>query len=923
MKIVFQNVILLLSFVAYNYFCLAKDSVRLGVFINDNQQKIPLNWNIIEENINEDIEFIRSDIELVSDINLFDATKSLCNLASKEEERLIGTFGPGEHIISDTLESLCSYLNVPYITTTWKPATETSSDNVFNLYPEAGLLSRGLARIVDSFNWPGFVILYEDDDGLLKLQEVLKLQKHGEDDHLNDVTLRKLNSEWDNRPLLKSIRSSSTPNRIILDCHVDRIMGILQQAIEVRLLSDFSTSFFLTSMDAHTLDYSALKTLANITTLRLFDPMATHFQTIVSNYFPETEPTKLKVETALLHDAMVLVTETINVLKLKEVEISPKELLCSAPEKYSDDLGLANTIKGIELTDTLTGPVSLKSGKRENFVLDVIEISRPEKPIAIWNSETPDKIHLTRNATEREAEFQKRMESYNFIVSSRIGPPYLYKSSNPDAYGNARYYGYSMDLITHVAKFMNITFEFRITKDNSYSNLLNDLIERKADMAICDFTITPQRREVIDFSMPFMNLGIGILHKESAHEEVDNMYAFMRPLSWTVWFYIWTLMLANSLVMVIVARLSPGEWENPKPWDPESKELENIWTIKNFLWLALGSISAQGCDILPKSAPTRVISGAFWFFSLIITSSYTANLAAFLTMDKKDITIDNVEELAAQSKVKYGLLAKGSTESFFSTSNNSLYQKMWNTMKNERPSVFEADNNKGVERVNSTNNALYAFFMESTGIEFELERQCNLRKIGNLLDSKSYGIGMPMNAEYRHSINLAILFLQESGKLMELKEIWWKKEREGEPCNRDVEEKSEALALSNVGGIFIVLSIGIGLAYFLALIEFLWHVGRLSAEEHLSYMETLKCEVKFACKIFTKKKRAKPLPSESSSSKSDIDNDNHDKLSIAKSLFSKSASLLNFNMDTESGLKHRHRSPSRTSRNTSNHLRVN
>lgn len=47
-------------------------------------------------------------------------------------------------------------------------------------------------------------------------------------------------------------------------------------------------------------------------------------------------------------------------------------------------------------------------------------------------------------------------------------------------------------------------------------------------------------------------------------------------------------------------RMSQREWENPKPWDPESKELENIWTVKNFLWLSLGSITAQGCDILPK-----------------------------------------------------------------------------------------------------------------------------------------------------------------------------------------------------------------------------------------------------------------------------------------------------------------------------------
>lgn len=39
-----------------------------------------------------------------------------------------------------------------------------------------------------------------------------------------------------------------------------------------------------------------------------------------------------------------------------------------------------------------------------------------------------------------------------------------------------------------------------------------------------------------------------------------------------------------------------------------------------------------------------------------------------------------------------------------------------------------------------------------------------------------------LDADYRHSINSAILKLQETGKLGELKQKWWKEEREGEPC---------------------------------------------------------------------------------------------------------------------------------------------
>lgn len=47
-------------------------------------------------------------------------------------------------------------------------------------------------------------------------------------------------------------------------------------------------------------------------------------------------------------------------------------------------------------------------------------------------------------------------------------------------------------------------------------------------------------------------------------------------------------------------RMSPSDWENPHPCNQNPEELENTWDLKNCLWFSLGSIMAQGCDILPK-----------------------------------------------------------------------------------------------------------------------------------------------------------------------------------------------------------------------------------------------------------------------------------------------------------------------------------
>lgn len=75
-----------------------------------------------------------------------------------------------------------------------------------------------------------------------------------------------------------------------------------------------------------------------------------------------------------------------------------------------------------------------------------------------------------------------------------------------------------------------------------------------------------------------------------------------------------------------------------------------------------------GSDILPRATSTRIIAGFWWFFTLIIISSYTANLAAFLTVERMQVPIEDVNDLAKQTKIKYGTRGGGSSVEFFSVS---------------------------------------------------------------------------------------------------------------------------------------------------------------------------------------------------------------------------------------------------------------
>jgi glutamate receptor, ionotropic, invertebrate len=134
----------------------------------------------------------------------------------------------------------------------------------------------------------------------------------------------------------------------------------------------------------------------------------------------------------------------------------------------------------------------------------------------------------------------------------------------------------------------------------------------------------------------------------------------------------------------------------------------------------------------------------WWFFALIMLASYTANLAAFLTMDRMGSTINGAEDLAKQVKVKYGAVVGGSTIKFFKDSNFSTYQRMWASMESNGDVIHTKSNDEGVARVKKENGN-YAFMMESVPMEYVTNRECSLMQVGELLDSKGYGIALPIS----------------------------------------------------------------------------------------------------------------------------------------------------------------------------------
>lgn len=88
--------------------------------------------------------------------------------------------------------------------------------------------------------------------------------------------------------------------------------------------------------------------------------------------------------------------------------------------------------------------------------------------------------------------------------------------------------------------------------------------------------------------------------------------------------------------------------------------------------------------------------------------------------------------------MKFGAKSGGSTYNFFKGAEHKTYQNMYAYMV-QHPELIPLTNNDGVDWATNDN---YAFLMESSSIEYIIERNCELTQLGGTLDEKGYGIAM-------------------------------------------------------------------------------------------------------------------------------------------------------------------------------------
>ena len=264
-------------------------------------------------------------------------------------------------------------------------------------------------------------------------------------------------------------------------------------------------------------------------------------------------------------------------------------------------------------------------------------------------------------------------------------------------------------------------------------------------MCLGAISITSERETAVDFTKPFMQKTFNILIKKP--QEKTSPFQFLWPLSADIWICTLSVMVVVSVLLFVIDKFSPS-YEQTR------------FTLSESVWFIYGSLVGAGGEMFPRTISARLLSAAWWFFSLILISSYTANLAAFLTVTKIETPIKSIVDLASQTQIKYGTVKNTYAHSLFRNSKIELIQKMWNFMSDLNPDSMVENTTQGMEKVKKGD---YAFIWDSPINRYTAMYECDTMVVGEPFDEKGLGIGVPMGAPYRDDITMAILSLQEDG----------------------------------------------------------------------------------------------------------------------------------------------------------------
>eukprot|EP01064_Diplonema_japonicum_P003639 TRINITY_DN12342_c0_g2_i1.p1 TRINITY_DN12342_c0_g2~~TRINITY_DN12342_c0_g2_i1.p1 ORF type:complete len:701 (+),score=167.93 TRINITY_DN12342_c0_g2_i1:50-2152(+) len=342
----------------------------------------------------------------------------------------------------------------------------------------------------------------------------------------------------------------------------------------------------------------------------------------------------------------------------------------------------------------------------------------------------------------------------HFRVLTKMVPPMMMANSA------GGYHGISYDLLAELSKAHNFTFELTVTSETAQDKILRAMIDGGYTMSLSSITITPERKEFVDFTQPYMHVG-GLLLVKTPDNGI-SLWGFLNPFSYGVWL-LWA---AALLVVAVVFSVTESA------------------TLSDGLWYGT-TVMLAGSDTAPKTAAGRVLGLAAMLLSVILIAAYTASLAVFL--GRRDaLPVHSYIDITSSKLPSHliGALAGSTMQDWYeralpgeTTAKYYSYDMMFDA-------VAQGDVHVGI--------------VDSPIGQFRAATDCGLTVAGDPFELSGYGIAVNKGSPFTSPLSKGILELIKSGYVTELTEQYFSTR-----CAPFEEESVVQMTAQEMSGVFI------------------------------------------------------------------------------------------------------------------------
>ncbi|MFX0542147.1 transporter substrate-binding domain-containing protein [Roseovarius sp. S4756] len=221
------------------------------------------------------------------------------------------------------------------------------------------------------------------------------------------------------------------------------------------------------------------------------------------------------------------------------------------------------------------------------------------------------------------------------IVATKTTPPFAYMGPGDE------WTGIAIDVVDAVAADLGRTVVWR---EDTLEGMLDSVEAGTSDAAAAAITITPAREANLDFTFPFYTTGLGIAVDPEAGS------GWMQVLRN---FFTWQFAVAIATLSAVLLSAGAAVWAFERGHNEEFPKDAARGLGDGFWWAAVTMTTVGYGDKAPRSLGGRIVGLIWMFTSMLIVASFTAAIAASLTVGSLGNPIQSVTDL---SDVRVGVI---------------------------------------------------------------------------------------------------------------------------------------------------------------------------------------------------------------------------------------------------------------------------